>query len=920
MENRLFTGREKERRFFASMLEGREPTRVLVVTGMGGIGKTELLKQFQHLADERHVPWVRIDGSTAEDVPRILDEIARQLVAKDIKLEPLGRSLREYARIRAKLPAPARAAFTMTAEAIGGATHAIPGIPPELAAGAQAASGDLAASIYDVLKPADVELYLDAPRRLTDRFVRSLSNTRRGIVLFFDTYEKMLGLDPWLRDLALRVTDCSVWLVTAGQAKLDTRWSEVSDVRELAMSSLTIREARFFLKCRGLTDPTLIESIARFSYGIPLALHLAADLALDHAIHDFDQAPQKQQIVNQLLQRTAAAAGPEETRMLLACAIPRSLKVPLVQHLLPDSNASAIMADLHDRPYVVYQPKGLALHDSIREFAYAKLRYENQLLFEQLQKAAVAYYDAQLAAPAEEHRELAEMWLEQAQERLYHTLELDEEQGCQYFNALYWQVDSRFLFADCLNLANVFLRHPFTKDQFSRLGRVYKAHALYDLDRWEEAKALQQQVLEANPDPDTRSLVLGELGRTCTMLNQWDQARRYLEEAITLKRQLGDEYGLGLSLTRLANVHSHMHTRHGMLEIQLFKEALAIFERVRGNSSRIFGINHTPVEMFERVGPRYRQVEVNHRLAFSYRILGRWKEAEQHAMAALSLCDAMELGKYRATYQRACTLDTLAHLYRDRGLFGEARECAREALALFRSLEHDYRIVDALQGLAHIEILLGHVDEARACLDEAMTSAAQRKDSSSVAILQKTLGQLYLSENRLDEAAMVFQTHLRAMIDTHQELRVALAHHRLGEVFQRLADWDKAKYHLRAAICFFCDQGASNFRAVESFRLFGLVLFGEGHCAGGVRLLRFALEEAENRGLLHAQANTPLALAKTLLNELTPDRLLIERHLDTAAKLGEELGYQEVLEQVAQLRGSMPASRQSPPESSEQHV
>ena len=68
MEDNLFTGRERERRFFVSMLEGREPTRVLVITGMGGIGKTEILKQFQGLADERQVPWALIDGIIAEDV------------------------------------------------------------------------------------------------------------------------------------------------------------------------------------------------------------------------------------------------------------------------------------------------------------------------------------------------------------------------------------------------------------------------------------------------------------------------------------------------------------------------------------------------------------------------------------------------------------------------------------------------------------------------------------------------------------------------------------------------------------------------------------------------------------------------------------------------------------------------------------
>ena len=46
MSDRLFTGREQELQRFKAMLQGQDSARVLAITGMGGIGKTELSMMF----------------------------------------------------------------------------------------------------------------------------------------------------------------------------------------------------------------------------------------------------------------------------------------------------------------------------------------------------------------------------------------------------------------------------------------------------------------------------------------------------------------------------------------------------------------------------------------------------------------------------------------------------------------------------------------------------------------------------------------------------------------------------------------------------------------------------------------------------------------------------------------------------------
>ncbi|UCC62782.1 MAG: tetratricopeptide repeat protein [Anaerolineae bacterium] len=248
-----------------------------------------------------------------------------------------------------------------------------------------------------------------------------------------------------------------------------------------------------------------------------------------------------------------------------------------------------------------------------------------------------------------------------------------------------------------------------------------------------------------------------------------------------------------------------------------------------------------------------------------------------------------------------------AACHRHRGLFKTAEGYAREAVASFRRLDHEYRLADALQGLAHVAILRGNLGEARACLEEALDIATGMDDKFTVAIVEKTFGQIYLRQDRLDEAQVAFERYLKAMTDVGQELRVAMAHHHLGEVFQRRGDWAGAKAHFRAASRCIYGQTSAAFRAVETLRLFGLVAVGQGRRSGECQLLRFALKQAELHELFHVQAWTHLSLAQTLLDGPGSDRQAVERHLDAAGALAAEQEYRNIAQQAARLREALQA-------------
>ncbi|MBN1139860.1 MAG: tetratricopeptide repeat protein [Anaerolineae bacterium] len=953
MPDTLFTGREAERRFFRSMLEGHEPTRVLAISGMGGIGKTELLKQFQRMATEWGIASARVDETVAGDIPRLLDAVAQQIEGQGVRLDPLTGKLREYKRIKTLLTLAPRAPTLPTARTEQwdlGAVHKLildaftdkslrrfcqhrADLRPVLAlVGSEAGLADLAdelieycrtqvlldkllaeieqenprqyeihrdrlaspssahsvpdsgaeaiGSIQDVLKAAELELYQAGDRFWMDQFCAAARNADQPLLLLCDSYEKIQDHDPWLRDLAEALAGEPVWMVLAGQVRLDTRWAGVPGVRRMSLDSLSIEGSHEFLERIGVSGPGLQTEIVQFAGGVPLALYLAADLVLNRGIRSLRHSSEKHEIVNQLLERMLSVANSQETEILFGCAIPRMLTVPLIQYLLPGRDAAAILKDLHRRPYIVYRGDLPAVHDSIREFACARLQLENRPLFTQLQQAAIAYYDEEMAATAGTRRELGPNWHVLAIERLYHALQLDRDHGAQYFEDLFWKIDGRFQFTECLNLSNAFLSFTSDNEHFRNVGYVHKAYALFELNRWSEARILYLQVVDKETNPRILSFALGELGRTLSAVSRWKEAQKYLEEAISLNRETGNEYGLGLSLTSLGNVHTHLHTARESREIELFTEALAIFDRL---------------------GRTYRRAEVLQRLCFSHRLLGHWETVERYAQEALELSQKAQGGKYRATFQRARILDVLAHMYRDRGFFLQAEECARGALGLYRSLEHDYWLMDGLHGMAHAAILRDHPGEARACLDEALNITERIDAPFATAVLAKTSGQLAIAEGRLEDAQAAFEEHLQVMQENHQDLRVAIAHHLLGDLFRQQHDWTRAKQHLRLAIYSFYCRINTGFRAADALRLFGLILVEEGFHHGGVQLLRFALGEAEKHGLLHVHAQTHLSLAQTLLDESASNREAIQRHLIASAKLAEEQDYNNIIQEVAQL-------------------
>ncbi|CAL9490123.1 hypothetical protein SUDANB176_03229 [Streptomyces sp. enrichment culture] len=284
------------------------------VHGNAGVGKTRLLKEFEHIARERGAVTSYVDESVG-GIPEALAVMSRQFAARGRRFKELDRLLAAHRERRHEAEAAALAALgpepdggpSAGSMAVARAGLAglglVPGVgafagvldPVQLAQGADRLRTGLSARFRS---HEDVQLVLSPESVLTPALANELHGAASDapwIVLFFDTYERTgTFLDAWLHDVM--ATDrygalpATVVVVTAGQRPFDTaRWGGFADfMTALPLGPFTEAEARGLLADRGITAEPVVAEVLRLTGGLPVLVSTLAGTRPAHPddVHD----------------------------------------------------------------------------------------------------------------------------------------------------------------------------------------------------------------------------------------------------------------------------------------------------------------------------------------------------------------------------------------------------------------------------------------------------------------------------------------------------------------------------------------------------------------------------------------------------------------------------------------------------------
>jgi len=756
------------------------PKRLLVIHGVGGVGKSTLLRMYRLYCRRQGIPVALISGDEAKDAVGVLRGFAADLAQGGIKLSALERTLERYRAIQAKVEREgakiAGAAVRAGAKAaVEMAASTIPVVGPVVGAFGGAGAEAFVDWLRSFLPRSDVDLYLDPAAKLAQDFVNDLTPVaeKRRLVLMLDTYEQMAGLDDWVRDLAQQLPS-NVLTVIAGRAMPGAAWdrawpawmaqAHVEELRAMSEEDMRTLVRRYYATMRGdEPDPTQVEEIVRFARGLPMVITSAVRLWVRYGVHDFRAV--KPQVVADLVDRLMEGTPPEMRPVLEVAATLRWFNKGVLRELLPAEQVEQVYDELRRFPFVRSRIEGLALHDVEREMLDENLKTHDRERHRMLHEQAAGYFEAQLAQVTGDEQE---RW---TLERLYHRTRADEEAGIRLFQEMAEEL-LRYRLVNrlraLLNDVNTYL----LERENSRLWREYfNARLAYLEARLSDTEEVYHAISENDQaEPKLRAYALcslglslsrwqhlgesGEIEKVTSILEQglslipldihliegitglehiykyqgeWDKAAIYHEKALQFFKERGDEYGLaGVYRTKQG-----YHAGRGE-----WKEMFAMHELVAKASSAL------PKRSYFRAGFLGRS-------AWAWAFAGRYAEAEQDVREGLTIVQHFD--DIRSVYRFSMTLGLLLA---KQNRCPEATHYFTDSLQIVQALGEDYQTHLAYnQGWWGVLLTRqGKWDEAEKKLTDSLATREKFQLNLDIPEVLVWLGQLHEAKQEWDKA------------------------------------------------------------------------------------------------------------------------------------------------------------------------
>ncbi len=434
----IFVGRKAEIRTFLGMIGdatlGVDP--VLSIVGVGGIGKSRLLRQYVEICENKNIPVALVDGRDQRvklgvvsgrvlcNLPEILQNWRMQLGqasevqafdAFDQQIERFTKILQKYWRSdkgdHLKLLGVGVEGFTSNAASslIGAAIAGAPGAIIGAALGAVSGSlvsalGRTVSQLMGVgMEKTEAEFCANLELTLAESFaegINSIAAQAERVVILIDTFELIQSFQDWLLNFLFE-TDISAnvrWVI-AGRAPLDSsRWYDWQRIiRTIELQPLDSDAAKDFLSECGVKDKTRVDRSLQITNGVPWALSLLVD---DLAIleGDWDGMIEKgiqYEIAKQMVDRFLDQVGDEAERLLIeVCAVPLTFDADLIEAMLQEQFPGRVVwRRVMEYSFFDVLPSGRRfVTDPVREFILDRLKVDHPLTFRKWNDRACGYY------------------------------------------------------------------------------------------------------------------------------------------------------------------------------------------------------------------------------------------------------------------------------------------------------------------------------------------------------------------------------------------------------------------------------------------------------------------------------------------------------------------------------------------------
>lgn len=240
---------------------------------------------------------------------------------------------------------------------------------------------------------------------------------------------------------------------------------------------------------------------------------------------------------------------------------------------------------------------------------------------------------------------------------------------------------------------------------------------------------------------DTRSKALRGLGGLLSELGELDQARQVYEQALALRREIGEPKDIAASLNDLGMVAQEQADHRQALS--LFEESLALRHTLADSPTTQRGI-----------------AAVLNNIGFSLHDQGDYERAR----AAFDEC----LAVFRALgdqHSVAIVLNNLGEAARDQGDYARARNCHEESLALNQELGKKEGVAFSLTNIGEVTGFQGDFARAEQLITEALALFRELGHKMGIAVALNAQGEMAFLQSDCARARTLYRASLEICVE-----------------------------------------------------------------------------------------------------------------------------------------------------------
>lgn len=270
--------------------------------------------------------------------------------------------------------------------------------------------------------------------------------------------------------------------------------------------------------------------------------------------------------------------------------------------------------------------------------------------------------------------------------------------------------------------------------------------------RWHELAEANRIAIEAADRSGGRrdlSRALADAGVAQLQMRRFEQAQRYFERSLAIRREIGDQWGEAVTLSSLGALHGE----------------LGRFEIAREHLQR-------GLDLRRAVGDRAGEPIVLANLGENYRRMGDLDTAFEHFEQALAVAEVTGDAK-----TIAAILNNLGEVHRQRGNLEGCRSCLERSLAIRVEIRDRAGEAHTRANLGGVYRRLGHLDCAREQLELAVSIGTEVEQHRAIDTALDELGMVYFALGETDRAIACLRQcrdRCRAARDRNAEAAVLL--------------------------------------------------------------------------------------------------------------------------------------------------